>query len=74
VIHGMQEARGSSPLSSTPVQRYISNTEPVTDAALRGIRGASLPFRLLADQRKPDRCDICFAVHGLDDVQEVTEP
>jgi hypothetical protein len=35
-VHGMQEARGSSPLSSTAVQRNISNIEPMTDTARRG--------------------------------------
>jgi hypothetical protein len=45
VIHGMQEVRGSNPLSSTPGKEYNSNTEPMTSLVARGIlRGKIHPW------------------------------
>jgi hypothetical protein len=49
--HGMQEARGSSPLSSTAGNSIISNVEPMT-ATL--IEGKPVPPRRALDQQESD--------------------
>jgi hypothetical protein len=58
VIHGMQEARGSNPLSSTtPVQRLFFEHEPLSWATLRAklIRcDPSMPAFIYAGQALGD--------------------
>src|SRR5215470_16495883 len=69
VIHGMQEARGSSPLSSTALQKQISNTEPMVLIAVEGQNeGQALGWLTSA---APGDGGVCPAVAGFGSAQEV---
>jgi hypothetical protein len=71
-LYGMQEARGSSPLSSTQIRQYISNKEPVILPNLRGdSRGNPGPGTNSLTSRSLTTARITVAVHRLRGAQEV---
>ena len=72
VIHGMQEARGSSPLSSTALQKQISNTEPMALIAVEGQNeGQALGWLTSA---APGDGGVCPAAAVFGSAQEVMSP